>query len=357
MDNLSASRARRLRPSLSLLLAATAAVGAVGGCSSQPSNADPSGTMVPSFGVGPTSGSAATGGSSQSVGGPVMGSGGSTGSMSTSEGSASNAGLGLDTGPVNSGGAPVSTTGTGGGAAEPPPCEDAPPPFDPNWPEATCESWAFEAAACGEAWFANYCDVSCGRCTPADGSGGPPMPPDCSGENLPNVTGGAGFATRYWDCCQPSCAQNDGHKCNQDGVTQTGDNSSACAGGGAFACYDDAPRAVSNCLSYGHIAKANPNCGGCFRIQFTGTGKQQAERHWLQADPGQTDDRQGDQHRQRRGWQSVRPHDSRRRRRHVQRLHQAMGPQRSRAINSEVSFPIARWVRTPTRRNVSVKSA
>ena len=98
------------------------------------------------------------------------------------------------------------------------------------------------------------------------------MPPDCSGENLPNVSGGAGFATRYWDCCQPACAQNGGHKCSQDGVTQTGDNSSACVGGGAFACYDDAPREVSNCLAYGHIAKANPNCGGCFRIQFTGTG-------------------------------------------------------------------------------------
>jgi hypothetical protein len=86
------------------------------------------------------------------------------------------------------------------------------------------------------------------------------------------VSGGDGFATRYWDCCQPACAQSGGHKCSQDGVTQTGDNGSACAGGGAFACYDDAPRAVSNCLSYGHTAKANPNCGGCFRIQFTGTG-------------------------------------------------------------------------------------
>jgi hypothetical protein len=164
---------------------------------------------------------------------------------------------------------PESTAG--GAPPAPEPCEDAPPPFDPEWPEATCESWAFEAAACGEDWFQNYCDVSCGRCTPDDGSG-PPMPPDCSGENLPNVSGGEGFATRYWDCCQPACAQNGGHKCSQDGVTQTGDNGSACAGGGAFACYDDAPRAISNCLSYGHIAKANPNCGGCFRIQFTGTG-------------------------------------------------------------------------------------
>ncbi|HTV18387.1 MAG TPA: hypothetical protein VMG12_06940 [Polyangiaceae bacterium] len=168
---------------------------------------------------------------------------------------------------------PASGEGTGGVVEPPKACEDTPPPFDPEWPDATCESWAIEANACGEDWFANYCDVTCGRCTPSDGSGGGlPQPPDCSGENLPNVTGGAGFATRYWDCCQPACATNGGHKCSQDGVTQTGDNSSACTGGGAFACYDDAPRAVSNCLSYGHVAKANPNCGGCFRIQFTGTG-------------------------------------------------------------------------------------
>lgn len=95
---------------------------------------------------------------------------------------------------------------------------------------------------------------------------------DCSGAGLPNVTGGAGYATRYWDCCQPACAQNDGHKCGQDGTTRTGNNQSSCQGGGSFACYDESPHAVSDCLSYGYIAKANPNCGGCFRIQFTGEG-------------------------------------------------------------------------------------
>jgi hypothetical protein len=30
---------------------------------------------------------------------------------------------------------------------------------------------------------------------------------------------------------------------------------------------------MSDCLSYGYIAKANPNCGGCYRIQFTGEGQ------------------------------------------------------------------------------------
>jgi hypothetical protein len=155
-------------------------------------------------------------------------------------------------------------------------CMDVAPPPDPEWPDATCENWATETTECSAPWFANYCDVSCGRCVPpggTGGSGGSSTAPDCSAENLPNVTGGNGYATRYWDCCQPHCAQQSGHKCGQDGVSNTGDNNSACSGGGAFACYDEAPRAVSTCLSYGHIAKASPNCGTCYRIQFTGEGQ------------------------------------------------------------------------------------
>jgi hypothetical protein len=163
--------------------------------------------------------------------------------------------------------------GSGGSAGKA--CVDVQPPPDPEWPGATCENWATETTACGEAWFAQYCDVSCRRCVPAGGggSGGGGSVVDCSGENLPNVTGGNGYATRYWDCCQPHCAQSSGHRCAQDGVSSTGDSNSACTGGGSFACYDEAPRSVSKCLSYGHIAKANPNCGACYRIQFTGEGQ------------------------------------------------------------------------------------
>lgn len=309
---------RRPLVSACFLLAAAAPVVAAGGCSSEtpsdPSNVGQFSGIVP--GAAGAAAGAANGGSTTPVN-STAGSGSLPGSAAGgSEGLGNNAGAPLDmSGTTNSGAAQpcvdvepppdpewpdatctswateteecsaawfqsycdascgrcVPESSAGGEPPPPKPCEDTPAPFDPEWPEATCESWAFEADACGEDWFANYCDVTCGRCTPSDGSG-PPMAPDCSGENLPNVSGGAGFATRYWDCCQPACAQNGGHKCSQDGVTQTGDNGSSCTGGGAFACYDDAPRAVSNCLSYGHTAKANPNCGGCFRIQFTGTG-------------------------------------------------------------------------------------
>jgi hypothetical protein len=169
-----------------------------------------------------------------------------------------------------------------GGIPEPEPekCEDVEPPPNEEWPGATCAEWANESEECGADWFQDYCAVSCGRCIPEGGIPEPTPAVDCSGEGLPNVTGGEGFATRYWDCCQPHCAQQTGHKCGQDGVTRTGDQTSSCNGGGSFACYDEAPRAVSDCLSYGHIAKANPQCGACYRIQFTGEGYHNA------SDPG-----------------------------------------------------------------------
>jgi hypothetical protein len=199
----------------------------------------------------------------------VAGSGNNNNSSGASSGGVSNGG-----GVSNSGGV---SNGGGGSAAKP--CVDTKPPPDPTWPDATCESWATETTECKAAWFANYCDVSCGRCVPAGGSGGStgagggPAAVDCSTKGLPNVTGGNGYTTRYWDCCQPHCSQSDGHRCGQDGTSRTGDNQSSCSGGGSYACYDEAPKAVNECLSYGYIAKSNPNCGGCYRIQFTGEGQ------------------------------------------------------------------------------------
>jgi hypothetical protein len=218
------------------------------------------------------------------------------------------------------------TNGNGDNAQKP--CVDTQPPPDPNWPNATCANWANETEECKAPWFASYCDVSCGRCVPQGGGGGgssngaagssngaggpssgaggsasgtggrpngtggssngaagsstngPATAVDCSTKGLPSVSGGSGFATRYWDCCQPHCAQFDGHRCEQNGTTRTGNTQSSCAGGGAYACYDEAPKAVNDCLSYGYIAKTNPNCGQCYRIQFTGEGQHNA------ADPG-----------------------------------------------------------------------
>ncbi len=199
-------------------------------------------------------------------GGAVVGSGGTSSGMSTG---------GMSTGGATSGGMSAGGMSTGGTGEAGKPCVDIEPPPDPEWPGAVCENWALETTECSAAWFAGYCDASCGRCVPEGGSV-VPMAPDCSAENLPNVTGGDGFATRYWDCCQTHCGQSSGHRCSQDGTSTTGSTQSACSGGDSFACYDEAPRAVSTCLAYGHIAKTNPNCGGCYRIQFTGQGEHNA---------------------------------------------------------------------------------
>jgi len=252
-------------------LAALAALVSAGACQSED---NPSATVAPFSGSNNFSASAGASGVVQGTGANqpanAVGAGGSGTAESGPQGNislspnADNAAA-----PANTGG----TAGAGGASAEPPapkPCVDVEPPPDPDW-DANCERWATETNECSAAWFANYCDVSCGRCVPEGATPAPP-PVDCSGEGLPNVTGGNGYATRYWDCCQTACSQNDGHRCAQDGVTRTGNSQSSCQGGGSFACYDEAPRAISNCLSYGYVAKANPNCGGCYRIQFTGEG-------------------------------------------------------------------------------------
>ncbi len=220
-------------------------------------------------------GGAVTTGGSAGTGGALAGSGGA-GTGGDSAGSSGTGTGGTFAGNGGTGGAAAGSGGASmggmGGAARP--CVDVQPPPDPTWPDATCESWATETEECSEDWFATFCDVSCGRCVPEGGAGtGGMAGVDCSTQGLPNVTGGNGYATRYWDCCQTHCSQSSGHRCGQDGTSSTGSTQSACSGGQSFACYDEAPRAESECLSYGHIAKANPNCGGCYRIQFTGEGQ------------------------------------------------------------------------------------
>jgi hypothetical protein len=261
--------------------AASLALLIVEGCDSA---TDPG--LVGGAGAGPSGGGTFTAGSAgrAAIGGLSGVSGSSTSSGAgggSNAGSSSSGGVsGSSSTVAGSGGA---STGGAGGAA-PKPCVDVQPPPDPKWPDATCENWATETTECTADWFKSYCDVSCGRCKPegsgGSGAGGGPAAVDCSSMGLPNVSSGSGFATRYWDCCQPHCAQFDGHKCEQNGTSRTGSSQSSCSGGGSFACYDEAPKAVNDCLSYGYIAKSNPNCGQCYRIQFTGEGQHNAN------DPG-----------------------------------------------------------------------
>jgi len=292
-------RAPNSRPTrrsvLSALAIASAAVLAVQGCTS--GGAGPLDAAAAAAGVGtslagsgsPTGTPIGQSGSSGSA--VAAGAGGRTSVGGSGSSAASGAGSVAGSGNTNSGGmnsGPSGGMNSGGSAGSAPKaCVDVEPPPDPKWPGATCANWATETTECTAAWFATYCDVSCGRCVPPNsgtgggtGSAGGPAAVDCSTMGLPQVTSGNGYATRYWDCCQTHCGQSDGHRCNQDGTTRTGSTQSACSGGSSFACYDEAPKAVNDCLSYGYIAKANPNCGGCYRIQFTGEGQYNAN------DPG-----------------------------------------------------------------------
>ena len=96
----------------------------------------------------------------------------------------------------------------------------------------------------------------------------------------PITNGSSGFATRYWDCCKPSCgwsANANGkpaHTCGKDGTSQVGnDTQSALNGGGGYMCFWGAPWSVSDTLSYGFAAFNNVPCGTCFQIQFSGKGQ------------------------------------------------------------------------------------
>jgi hypothetical protein len=250
-----------------------------------------------SFGVGASPGAGAAGGTTGTGAGSGAGAGTSVGGTSPNDsgaggtsatgsggdgaGAVGGVGSGGTAGGVGSGG----TAGSGSGGA-PPVCTDIPAPSDnPSW-EGTCEQWKNEANACEEPWFKQqgYCNETCGRCT-SSGSGGTGNTGSGgtgntgsggtgnTGPKYKDLTSGPEYhASRYWDCCKTHCATNAGAKsCGQDGMSPDGGQSS-CNGGSAFACYSEAPRAISDDVSYGYVAVPNPSCNTCYHIQFTGEG-------------------------------------------------------------------------------------
>jgi hypothetical protein len=84
----------------------------------------------------------------------------------------------------------------------------------------------------------------------------------------PPTSGTAGYATRYWDCCKPSCGSS--HTCAADGVTRNDGAQDSCQGGSAYECYDMAPQIVSDSLAYAFAAYDGASCGTCFQLTFTG---------------------------------------------------------------------------------------
>jgi hypothetical protein len=94
----------------------------------------------------------------------------------------------------------------------------------------------------------------------------------------PPSGGSQGYTTRFWDCCKPSCSwpgnvpqgKNPVKSCNQQNQSTSSNTDSACSGGGAYACWDMAPWAVSDTLAYGYAAFNGSQCGQCYELKFTG---------------------------------------------------------------------------------------
>ncbi len=204
------------------------------------------------------------------------------------EGSASCTG---DSTPENTGGAgnTENTGGTGNtggnntGGTEDSTCTDDP---NPEQPETSCQQWK-DWNNCDQSWMVegHICDRTCGRCS-GNGNGNTGGGGNTNtggngqtGETLPPLQNGTnGFATRYWDCCKPSCgwtanASNPVDSCNiSDQNIGVNDNDrNGCEGGTAFTCHSWAPWAVSDTLSYGFAAFNGANCGTCYQIQFSGS--------------------------------------------------------------------------------------
>ena len=258
------------------------------GGSSSSGGASSSGGMTSSGGASASGGTTSSGGATSSGGVTARGgSGGASGSTSSS-GGANSAG-----GSSARGGSSGTTPSAGGSTGT---CTDTAPADNP------CSSWK-SWGQCSTSYLVdgNYCNLTCGRCgSGSTGSGGASANGGASGTGSttsmggtsggggvsgpgttnPQITGTNGWATRYWDCCKPSCGWTANSNpavpsCAKDGTTRVGvDAKNGCEGGGsAFECYDFSPwyDAGTN-MAYGFAAYNGVSCGTCFKLQFTGSG-------------------------------------------------------------------------------------
>ena len=95
---------------------------------------------------------------------------------------------------------------------------------------------------------------------------------------------GSGWATRYWDCCMPSCSWNENSGgnpakvCDSKGKNTIGNGSgSVCSGGAGATCTSQIPFTVDGCTEMAFAFAAVPasnggQCGKCFQLTFTGEG-------------------------------------------------------------------------------------
>ena len=103
---------------------------------------------------------------------------------------------------------------------------------------------------------------------------------------------GNGFASRYWDCCKPSCSWtenagsgNEARQCDKN-MNIINDKSSInkCDGGPSTTCLSQIPFVINGCDNLGFAFAAAPGgsgniCGKCFELKFTGSGKYETQKN------------------------------------------------------------------------------
>ncbi|MBR5692850.1 MAG: glycosyl hydrolase family 5 [Fibrobacter sp.] len=113
------------------------------------------------------------------------------------------------------------------------------------------------------------------------GSGGQ-SDPEASKYEGAGSGGQGGWATRYWDCCMPSCAWNENaggnptKTCDAKGKNFTQGGQSICSGGQQTTCTSQIPIIASDKVAYAFAAVPAADggkCGKCFALTFTGEGK------------------------------------------------------------------------------------
>jgi len=92
----------------------------------------------------------------------------------------------------------------------------------------------------------------------------------CSNENPES----SAKTTQYWDACKPSCGWSgkgglQANSCDISGanIGHKDSDKSACDGGVAFACMNQAPWKVGD-ISYGYAAINMGKCGDCYQLDF-----------------------------------------------------------------------------------------
>ena len=98
--------------------------------------------------------------------------------------------------------------------------------------------------------------------------------------------GQQGWATRYWDCCMPSCGWNENSGgnptkyCDAKGKNFVQGGQSICSGGQNTTCTSQIPIIASDKVAYAFAAVPAADggkCGKCFALTFTGGGKYESK--------------------------------------------------------------------------------